>query len=277
MEKKYKKGITAFLPVFNEEKRIEACLITFQWCDEVIVLDKYSIDNTIKIASKFKNVRILTQANTESYNPLEFEIFMNECETEWCMIITASDIIHKDLVVPIQNIIHKNDCSFDSIAIPYRPYMMGQYNKYSPWYAEYSNKIVKTDSIQINLNRVHSVFEPSSVSTYKIRIDDKNVAFYHLTHEDADTLLTRHSRYWKGERNSDVKLSSDLKYILKKTIQLIFLKKTFFKGQAAIALAFSFLSYHMMSYVFKWDKKYGNGDKIYNDIRSGILKSWQTP
>lgn len=268
-------GITAFFPIFNEEKRVRACLTTLTWCNEVILLDKGSTDNTREIASTFKNVTIIKkQENSEVYSASEFEIFMQHCHTKWCMVVTASDVIHKELADAIVPIIQLENLPYDTIAIPYRPFMLGQCEKYSPWYAEYSSKIVKTESVKLNLGSVHNVFTSARKSIYKLEIKNKNAAYYHLTHEDAEGILVRHSRYWRGEANSTIPLSSDIRLILKKLAQLIFIKRTFFKGYAAIALAFSYLSYHMMTFVFKWDKQYGEGRERYDQIRKEVVKSW---
>jgi glycosyltransferase involved in cell wall biosynthesis len=274
MENLLNNTVTAFLPVYNEEKRIEHCLISFQWCDEIILLDKGSSDNTVEIAKKYKNVRILVQENTESYSSSEFKVFMDTCKTNWCMLVTASGLMHRDLALRVKEVLSNIGNEYDTISIPYRPYFLGQYAKYSPWFAEYSNKIVRTDSVNLNLESVHSVFVPNNTNIYKIKVDNPEFAFYHLSHESAESMLVRHSRYWRGEINSKTTLQEDCKYILKKTIQLIFFKRTFFKGKDAIALAFSFLSYHMMTYVFKWDKLHGNEEEIYRSIRSEINKSW---
>ena len=47
------------LQVYNEESRIESCLNSFHWADEILIVDKSSTDKTLKIAKKFTN-RIVT-------------------------------------------------------------------------------------------------------------------------------------------------------------------------------------------------------------------------
>lgn len=44
--------ISAIVLTKNEEKNIEACLKTLQWCGEIIVVDDYSEDRTVEIAKR---------------------------------------------------------------------------------------------------------------------------------------------------------------------------------------------------------------------------------
>ena len=45
-----KNNVTVFIEVFNEEKRIESCLKSFSWADELVVFNKNSTDRTREIA-----------------------------------------------------------------------------------------------------------------------------------------------------------------------------------------------------------------------------------
>ena len=65
-------GISAAMPVFNEESRIENCLKTICWCDEIVVLDKESTDRTREIASRYTD-KIFTQKNSDVYSSTEIE------------------------------------------------------------------------------------------------------------------------------------------------------------------------------------------------------------
>ena len=53
-----KKRISAIILSFNEEDFIEAAIQSVAFADEIIVLDSYSVDNTVKISQNQK-VRII--------------------------------------------------------------------------------------------------------------------------------------------------------------------------------------------------------------------------
>ena len=48
-----KVDVSAVLFSFNEEDILEKCLKALYFCNEIIVIDLYSIDNTFNIARKF--------------------------------------------------------------------------------------------------------------------------------------------------------------------------------------------------------------------------------
>lgn len=44
--------ITAIIPTKNEAVHIEAVLASVAWCDEILVVDSFSTDNTVELAKK---------------------------------------------------------------------------------------------------------------------------------------------------------------------------------------------------------------------------------
>jgi glycosyltransferase involved in cell wall biosynthesis len=267
-----KKGITAFVPAYNEEQRIEATIRTLFWCDEILVLDKQSKDNTVAIAKKYPNVRIVELENTREYSTREYDIFMENCRTEYMGIYTCSSLVHPALGLKIKELVHDPDFSCDVIDVPYQGYMMGIYESWSPWYAKVGMGAVKTSCIRINKGEVHSAFNPDIKSRYTIKMKNENEAYIRLSHESADSVIERHRRYWLGEATSPEPLSAPLRTVIRKFLRLLIRKGTFFRGKAGIALAFSFLSYYMMSYVYRWDYRHSNTDEKYRKIREDILK-----
>ena len=115
--------ISAFLPVLNEEKRISYALNSLVgWCDEIIVLDKGSSDNTKSICKNFgSKVTFYEILDTTDIN-YEINFFLKNCNTEWFIIFTASDIIHPILAFEIKSIIR--DTNFSVISIPFRRYVL---------------------------------------------------------------------------------------------------------------------------------------------------------
>ena len=47
------KTISAIVVCFNEEDRIEACLKSLRWCDEIVVVDAFSTDRTPEICQRY--------------------------------------------------------------------------------------------------------------------------------------------------------------------------------------------------------------------------------
>ena len=47
------KKLTVIIPTYNEAHNIGALLSLVSWADEVIVVDSFSTDNTLEIASDF--------------------------------------------------------------------------------------------------------------------------------------------------------------------------------------------------------------------------------
>lgn len=271
----YKTGISAFIAVYNEEKRIAYTLESLSWCDEIILLDKNSKDKTREIASRFKNVRIFTCENADAYSSKENYIFLDNCNYKYTIFATASDLMHPKLAMIIRELIKNEEFNYDGIRVPYHPYFLGICEKYSPWYEERSIKVIQRKCISVRDGEVHSTWKVEIKNVYDIYMNKPEEAYYHLTHESADGIIERHRRYWLGEATSPEPLRVPLMTVIKKTIRFIFIKRTFFKGKAAIALAFSYLSYFMMSYVYKWDYRYGKSNEKYAEIRDSISEEWK--
>jgi hypothetical protein len=64
--------------------------------------------------------------------------------------------------------------------------------------------------------------------------------------------------------------------VVKVIYSLLFRKKTYLLGWDGIMLMFAFLSYYMMSFVYKWEKKRGKAPEVYNKIRKDILSEWES-
>ena len=45
--------ISACIITFNEERKIERCLRSVAWCDEIVVLDSFSTDRTLDICRRY--------------------------------------------------------------------------------------------------------------------------------------------------------------------------------------------------------------------------------
>jgi glycosyltransferase involved in cell wall biosynthesis len=266
--------ISAFLPVFNEEKRIESALESLMWCDEIILVDKHSTDRTVEIASSFGNkVKIYSVKNTEAYDVSEIDVFLKNSISEWAILFTASNIIHPNLTLKIREKICDANFDYDVLHIPIRRFVLGIDSKRSPWHSELTPIVLRKSAFSLNKKDVHGAIQKVG-RQFKFKYDSVE-CLYHLTHGTVDKMMDNHLRYWRGESKTiDIDLKKSLKDYFKSMFNIIIKKKTFLLGYDGIALIFSFLTYQMMVYVYKWEVMNNKSENVYNNLRDNITKEW---
>ena len=92
-----KKGITAFLVVFNEEKVIERCLESLiDVVDEIIIIhDGHCEDKTLEISGKYTNK--IYESSHRGMGELHVIEALELCEYEWVLRIDADEYLSKEL------------------------------------------------------------------------------------------------------------------------------------------------------------------------------------
>ncbi|MDH3322233.1 MAG: glycosyltransferase family 2 protein, partial [Flavobacteriaceae bacterium] len=91
---KKKTGISAIIPTFNEALNIEAAIRSVDFADEVIVIDSYSTDHTVKLASKH-NVRLIQRVFDDFSSQKNHAIAL--AENDWVFILDADERVPKAL------------------------------------------------------------------------------------------------------------------------------------------------------------------------------------
>ena len=267
-------SISAFIPVFNEEKRIRYALTSLKWCDEIILLDKNSTDKTVEIAKEL-GAKVYSMENTVGYNA-DVLTFFKYCSSAWIILFTASDIIDIELASEIKRITSIPNFEFDILNVPYKRYILGIENKRSPWHGDFHKSVFKKAVLNIRTEEVHSAIGFTSNKKLDI-VNVGNSAIHHLTHETVDSMMDRHLRYWRteGEMYSDLTLKKALKGLLRAIKVVMVNKKTILMGWNGVALICAYLSYAMMSFVYKWEKINSNASEYYKDLREKSIENWK--
>lgn len=264
------KNISIVVVVYNEEDRIEKFCESFSWSDDLIIINKASTDQTKNKALKYTS-KIIDVPYSDIGSELKYGIDI--AKNEWIMTVTASDTITKKLVKNILELINSKNFNYDMILMPYKVYILGISEKYSPWNLKFTNKLSKKECIVLG-NKVHEEYKTIGKKIYTIS-PEEDMYFYHLTHENLEILFERHHRYAKAEIEKYIKLKNPLKIIKKeilKEILKVIKKRTIFKGDNGIGLGFIYISYFMFKYLYLWEKQNLNGKEKYDKIYSKIIK-----
>jgi glycosyltransferase involved in cell wall biosynthesis len=100
MAKSERTGISACIITLNEADRIEACLASLAFCDEVVVVDSGSTDATVAIATA-RGAHVLTRAFDGYRTQKDFAVRAAGCD--WVLCVDADERITDALRASIEH------------------------------------------------------------------------------------------------------------------------------------------------------------------------------
>ena len=99
--------ISGLIITFNEEKNIQEVLDCFDFCEEIIVVDSFSSDNTVEIASLNPKVKII-QHGFEDFTK-QRNIALDAAKNDWVLFLDGDERITPELKNEIKETINRTN------------------------------------------------------------------------------------------------------------------------------------------------------------------------
>lgn len=269
--------VTVFLEVFNEEARIESCLKSFAWADELIVFDKQSTDRTREIANRYATEVITVPFGQASENTVQN--ISGHASCEWVFFPTASTFIHPNLVDEIVKLTSDDNFEYDVIGMPYAIYSLGINSKKSPWTALRKYTLIRRSALKLS-SKLHNEIGFTTDRVYDMPLRASDEVLYHCTNRDADDYFSRQIRYTRYEAEHDKSLDRNQALrqsffqILKAVAIVLVRRRSFLLGWDGVGLSLAYISYFVMKFIYVWDSHRENGNTIYPALRNKIDDLW---
>ncbi|MBI5044746.1 MAG: glycosyltransferase family 2 protein [Candidatus Levybacteria bacterium] len=87
--------ISAIVLVKNQSHQLEKCLNSLLWCDEIIVIDDNSVDDSIEVA-KVQGARIFTRSLNNNFSS-QRQFGLSKAKNEWVLYVDADEIVTPEL------------------------------------------------------------------------------------------------------------------------------------------------------------------------------------
>ncbi len=84
-------NISGLIITYNEEKNIQDVLESFDFCDEIIVVDSFSTDKTVEIAKKFPHVKVI-QNKFEDFTK-QRNLALDAATNDWVLFLDGDERI----------------------------------------------------------------------------------------------------------------------------------------------------------------------------------------
>jgi glycosyltransferase involved in cell wall biosynthesis len=112
--------LTVALIVKNEEKKLDECLQSVLWADELVVVNDQSTDRTVEIAKKYTD-RIFHRAMDIEGRQRNFAY--SQARNEWVLSLDADERVSPELTEEIRRVLSEKNHQCNAYAIPIRSYL----------------------------------------------------------------------------------------------------------------------------------------------------------
>ncbi|MDP2585749.1 MAG: glycosyltransferase family 2 protein [Candidatus Levybacteria bacterium] len=249
--------ISAIVLTRNEEKNIADCLKNLMWCDESIVIDDNSTDNTVKIAEK-SNAKVYSRSLESFSNQRNFGI--TKANGEWLLFVDADERISDALAFEISSVLSNwtsgTENEFKGFYIPRNDIIWGKELKYG----ESGIKLLRLAKKNYGnwIGKVHEKW----IIDGKVGLLKNSII--HYPHQSAAAFLKEVNDYTELRAQElyaekrEVSWLSIVIYPIGKFINNFILKKGFLDGEKGliVAIIMSFHSFLVRGKLWSmWNKK----------------------
>lgn len=179
--------ISAVVIAYNEERHLEECLKTLAWADEIIVVDSFSTDRTVEIASSM-GARVV-QNRFKGY-ALQKNFAFSLAQHDWIINIDADERITDELRDEIQSLLASGP-THDGYFIYRRNFVFGCEVRYSGWNHDRVLRFIRRDKCRYPDRLIHIEIPLENPGVLKGKM-------LHYTYRSFDEYLMKLRRYIVG-------------------------------------------------------------------------------
>ena len=242
--------ISVMVHTLNEEKNIKNCLESVKWADEVVIVDMYSDDKTVKIALEYTD-KVFYHERMGYADPAR-QFGLEKASNQWILILDADEMVPRKLKEKLENIIEEN--MGDIVSVPHNNYFFGKLMRFTGWGSlqDTHHRFFKKDYVFIS-DKIHSTFqERDDARIYEIT--DEEEGFIHFNYVDVEHFLEKLNRYTTIEARVIYDADEDIKF--RTVVNQIFseFRKRYFKlegrkeGFRGFSLSFLMATYRLVTY-----------------------------
>ncbi len=237
-------AISGLVITYNEEKNIGKNIdALFKVCDEVVVVDSFSKDNTVEIA-KSKGAKVISQAflgdGPQRKHGLQF------CKNDWILNLDADEFLDVDAEKFIKERKYLEG-DFDAFSFRVKNYLADELIDFSGWYPDSKVRFFNKQTATPSSSKVHQKIETTKEKKMAVHI-------LHYGWDSIEQIIAKKNQYSTWHANqlfNQGKRITGFKPILNGTVAFLrcyFFKRGVFNGLDGITIAliqafFSYMKY----------------------------------
>lgn len=243
--------ISAIIITKNEEKMITDCLKSLGFCDEIVVIDSGSTDDTLTIVRRFTDK--IFQIETDDFSKMR-NFGKEKATSDWLLYIDADERVSDLLREKIREYV--NQTQYAGFEIHRKNNFLGEWMQHGGWENEYLLRLMKKNKLQDWYGKLH---ETAKVDGVIGKIDEE---ILHFSHRNMFDMVNKTNKWSELEadfryKNKHPRMTTlrFTKLFIKDFLIRIFVKKAYKDGVVGMIEAIYQPYSLLMTYVKLWEKQ----------------------
>lgn len=248
------KKLSVVISAYNEEVKIEDCLKSVNFADEIILIDNSSTDKTSEIGKKF-NAKIFKRENNPMLN-INKNFGFSKATGDWILNLDADERVTQELREEIKSEIKNPKADVNGYWIPRKNIIFGKWIQHTGWYPDHQLRLFKKGKGKFEEQHVHEMIKLNGKSDYL-----KN-PMLHYNYDDLTQFLQKTFIIY-APNESDYLIKNNYLYDWKDSIRFpvkeflsrFFAREGYKDGVHGLVLSLFMAFYHFVIFANIWQKK----------------------
>ena len=137
--------VSVLILTLNEGQNIEQCLSALSWCDDIVVLDSGSTDDTLDIAKRF-HTRVLVRKFDNFANQRNYGLAEGKFENDWVLHLDADEVVTPSFVKALRSL--QPTDAVDAYHVPSKTMFYGKWLRFAGMYPSYQTRLGRTHKLR---------------------------------------------------------------------------------------------------------------------------------
>lgn len=242
--------LSAYILTFNEEAKIRECLESVKWADEIVVLDSFSTDATVKICREYTDK--VFQEKFAGFGPLR-NAALKRLSFDWVLSVDSDERVSVELKDEILALLEKGPDA-DAYLVPRKSHFLGRWIKHCGWYPDYRQpQFFNKNKMRYTEQMVHETYELdgklSKLKGHALQYPFLNLQQFFWKMDRYSTL--RAGEMHKGKRQFHV--TDIIVHPAAMFFRMYVMKGGFLDGAVGLVLSALYAYYTMIKYIKLWE------------------------
>lgn len=130
--------VSTLILTYNEEINLPSCLSALDWCDDIVVVDSGSVDNTVQIAEN-AGARVLVRKFDNFANQRNYGLEYGSLKNDWVLHLDADEILTDHFIEALRSLVPLSE--IDAYNVPSKTMLFGKWLRYAGMWPTYQVRL----------------------------------------------------------------------------------------------------------------------------------------